>query len=134
MVDQNALAGYRRALARAGGQTITFRRVSGQAPNVATFDATVTAIFRDYVPTTPVGASTRNAAITEGLHEFIVLECDLVDARFPVPLRKNDRILLGYDDGSWSGFPEPGVLFNITEVDYGKRIFAGAIEGRAVGV
>lgn len=123
--NQQAAAGMRRALAHTG-QTVTFRRVSGQAPNVATFDATVTAIFRNYQPTQPIGSSAHNATIKEGYREFIVLEDDLVNAHFPVPLQKNDRIILG--------FPDSGELFNIVEVDYGKRIFAGAIEGRAVGV
>lgn len=119
--DQNAVAAYRRAFGRTG-QTVTFRRVSGQAPNVQTFDATVTAIFRAYQPTTPVGQSAHQAAITEGLREFIVLESDLETARFPVPLRKNDKIIVESES------------FNITEVDPGKRVFAGAIEGKAVGV
>jgi hypothetical protein len=108
------------------GQTVTFRRVTGQAPNTESTDATVTALFRTYKPSTPVGPAMHAAEISEGLREFIVLECDLIDANFPVPLAKNDRILLG--------FPDSGELFNIVEVDYGSRIFAGAIEGKAIGV
>jgi hypothetical protein len=133
MPNPNAQAGYRRMLDRTG-QTITFRRVAGQAPNTQIFDATVTALFRNYTPAAPIGGTAHNAAITEGLREFIVLECDLKNARFPLPLQKNDRILVGYDSGSLSGFPAQGELFNITEVDYGKRLVAGAIEGKAVGV
>ncbi len=39
-----------------------------------------------------------------------------------MPLQKNDKIIVGVE------------TFNIVDVDYGTRVFAGAIEGRAVGV
>lgn len=118
----NAAAAYRRALA-VTGQTVTFQRVSGQAPNAQTFDAVVTAIFRAYQPAPPIGAGVvRTAEITEGLREFIVLQDDLAAARFPLPLAKNDKITVN------------GQKFNITEVDAGTRVFAGAIQGKAVGV
>lgn len=125
MTDRNAQAAYRRMLDRIG-QQVTFRRVIGQAPNATTFDATVSAVFRAYVPSVAIGAGAHAAQITEGLREFIVLEADLVAQGFPVPLAKNDRVILG--------FPDAPELFNITEVDYGTRNIAGAIAGKAVGV
>lgn len=129
--DPGAVASYRRMLARTG-QTILFRRVSGQAPNVATFDAVVVAVFRGYQPTTPVGASAKGAAISEGLREFIVLAADLAAQNFPLPLRKNDRIIPG---AVVAGSFAPGTeLFNITDTDPYTRIIAGAIEGKAEGV
>ncbi len=122
MADANAVAGYRRALAR-GGQQVTFRRVDGQAPHAQVFDAVVTAIFRGYQPTTPVGtAAHAQAAITQGVREWIVLSDDLAAARFPLPVRKNDKIVVGTQ------------IYNITDVDPGTRVFAGAIEGKAEAV
>ena len=43
MIDANAVAGYRRAIARRG-QPVIVRRVNGDVPNTATFDARVQAI------------------------------------------------------------------------------------------
>jgi hypothetical protein len=129
--DRNAVAAYRRMLARTG-QAVLFRRVSGQAPNVATTDAVVLAVFRAYQPTAPIGSGAKSGAISEGLREFIVLQADLAEQRFPLPLRKNDRIIPGtmVDDSFVPGTE----LFNITEVDPGTRIVAGAIAGKAEGV
>jgi hypothetical protein len=131
VLELNAVAGYRRMLDRIG-QRILFRRVNGQAPNVTTQDAVVKAVFRAYQPTTPIGAGDKGAAISEGLREFIVLKADLAREGFPLPLQKNDRIILGTsEDGPFI----PGVeLYNIVEVDPGTRIVAGAIAGKAEGV
>jgi hypothetical protein len=121
-IDTNALEAYRRAIARAG-QPVAFQRVTGQAPSAVTANYQVNAIFRAYQPTTAVGgAVVRSAEITEGQREFIVLSGDLSDAGFPLPLAKNDKIIVGSEK------------FNITEVDPGTRIIAGAIQGKAVGV
>lgn len=120
-VSQAAVAGYRRALAKTG-QSVIFRRISGDAPNTATFDAAITAIFRAYQPTAAIGAGARAAAITEGMREFIVLADDLAQAGFPLPLVKNDKLIVA------------GETFNVTEVDAGTRFVAGAIEGKCVGV
>lgn len=122
MVDLGALAGYRRALARTG-QSVTFQRVTGQAPNATVVNYQVNAIFRAYQPTTAIGgAVVRSAEITQGLREFIVLASDLSEAGFPLPILNNDKIVVG---------PEK---FNITEVDPYTRLIAGAIYGKAVGV
>lgn len=122
MTDQGALAAYRRALVKTG-QSVIFRRISGNAPNTVRFDAQVTAIFRAYQPATAIGgAVVRSAEITEGLREFIVMAADLAAAQFPLPLVKNDKIVVGTEQ------------FNITEVDPGTRVYAGAIQGKAVGV
>lgn len=131
MTDPSAQAAYRNAIDLAG-QPVIFRRISGQAPNTARFDAQVTAIFRAYQPTGAIGAAAGGGAITEGLREFIVLSDDLVDARFPLPLAKNDKIIPGMIvNGS---FVPGNEQFNISEVDAGTRFFAGAIEGKAIGV
>jgi hypothetical protein len=134
MIDPNAQAGYERALERVG-TVILFRRVSGFAPNTATFDAVVRAVFRAYAPATPKGPSefnTTGIAVSQGQREFIVLAADLAAKRFPLPLKKNDSILTGAMVGST--FTPSGEVFNITEVDAGTREIAGAIVGKAEGV
>lgn len=122
MGDPAITNAYRQALVRTG-QAVTFQRVTGQAPSAVTSNYNVTAIFRAYQPTTAIGgAVVRSAEITEGLREFIVLADDLTNVGFPLPLLKNDKIIVGSEK------------FNITEVDAGTRIAAGAIQGKAVGV
>jgi hypothetical protein len=123
----NSVASYRRMLQKTG-QSVIFRRVIGQAPNATTIDATVTCILRAYSPTSPIGQGLRTAAISEGARQFIVLSDDLTNAGFPLPLAKNDKIVLVQPA------PNEMLTFNIVDVDPGSRIFAGAIEGRAVGV
>jgi hypothetical protein len=123
--NQSALGAYRRMLLKTG-QCVIFRRVTGQAPDAVTTDVSVTAVFRHYQPSVPIGAAEGAAAISEGDREFIVLVCDLEDAGFPLPLQKNDKIILG-------GVSD-GETYNIEDVDYGSRIFAGAIQGMARGV
>ena len=116
MADGTARESYRRAIARTG-QTVTFRRVTGQAPSATVTDISVAAIFRHYQPAAALGS--KEGAITMGLREFIVVSDDLAAAGFPLPLQKNDRIIFC------------GQLFNITEVDPNTRVFAGAIAGKA---
>ncbi len=49
---------------------------------------------------------------------------DLAQARFPLPVQKNDNIILS----------STGEKLNVTRVDMQKRAFAGAIELAAAGV
>jgi len=121
MIEPNAVEGYRRMLARIG-RHVTFRRVTGQAPNTVTTDVKVRSVFRNYTPSTPLGGTARSYSITEGLREFIVLASDLRSGGFPLPLEKNDKLIVEDE------------TFNIVEVDDGTRHIAGAIEGRAVNV
>ena len=53
----------------------------------------------------------------------IVMAGDLASKRFPLPLKKNDKIIL-----------ESGEELNVIEVDANKRAVAGAIELKASGV
>lgn len=120
MTDPNALASYRRAVARRG-RTVTFRRIEGQAPNAAIFDATVSAIVEDYVPQGEVLPVKREGGVTQGARRITVIDADLTAKRFPLPLRKNDRAIV---DGN---------SLNIAWVDPEKRAVAGASEMIAVG-
>lgn len=134
MSDTGAVAGYRRAIARAG-ITVTFQRWAGAAPNrQLVSSATVTAVVRDYQPDTTAEARTglaasKQGAITEGDRFIIVLADDLAAQRYPLPVLKNDRIQL---PSPASGIE--GDYLNVTEVDPFKRAMAGAIELKASGV
>jgi hypothetical protein len=121
-INENARAAYRRAFKAAGAIPVTFRRVIGQDESATATDIEVHAIFRGYSATAPIGAPAAPHDISEGDRQFIVIEEDLRDAGFPLPLVKNDAIIIG---------PE---TFNIVDIDYGTRRIAGAIEGRARGV
>jgi hypothetical protein len=123
-IDENAKAGFRRTLHKTGIRLV-FRRVTGQAPNATVADYPVEAIFRSYMPATPIGGAVAPDAISEGDRQFMVLDEDLREAGFPVPLVKNDKIILS-ENG-----PE---TFNIVDIDYGTRRSAGVIQGRARGV
>lgn len=125
MVDLNAQAGYRRAIARTG-ETVTFQRISGQPGQGATIlpigGATVQAIVNSYQVEAPVMGVKREGAITLGDRRIIVLADDLAQAGFPLPLRKNDRVVV------------QGETLNIETVDPSTRSFGGAIELRAKGI
>lgn len=128
MVDANAQAGYRRAIARTG-ETVTFQRISGQpgqgagaAILPAPAGATVQAIVNSYQVEAPVMGVKREGAITLGDRKIIVLVDDLAEAGFPLPLRKNDRAVV------------QGETLNIETVDPSTRGFGGAIEVRAKGI
>lgn len=127
--DPSIVAAYRRAFARQGvAVPISLRRITGFAPNTATVSADIVAIVRDYVPDTTVVAETgfaasKQGAITQGDRVIIVMADDLAQKRFPLPVRKNDRIMLPSGD-----------VLNVIAVDAAKRAAAGAIELKAAGV
>jgi hypothetical protein len=133
VVDQNALEGYRRALERRG-RWVTFRRVGGNAPNIGQFDATVRAIIEGYIPEKPVAEISPEGSITQGARRFTVLQDDLSQKRFPLPLQKNDKVIIVDDVEN----PSPTALLNgeslnVISVDPFKRAVAGAVEILAVG-
>lgn len=127
MSDPSILAGYRRALLRRG-QPVLVRRVSGDAPNVATFDAAVTAIVMSYTPQPDVMAIKPEGGITQGDRMVIVIADDLATVRFPLPVIKNDKIVLLDASGN------PVEVLNVTDPDPYKRALGGAIELKAEGV
>lgn len=132
MRDPNALAGYRRALLRRGRQVIV-RRISGAAPSTTVVNAAVTAIVMDYVPKAPVASLQPEGAITLGARNVIVLSDDLAAENFPLPVAKNDKIVLNADPallGTGNGDEE----LNIMSVDPYKRGIAGAIDIVAEGI
>jgi hypothetical protein len=127
-IDPNAQAAYRRARDKVGIE-VTFVRQFGAAPKAKTFSAKVTAVVRNYTPDgASVGrtdsSSSKQGAITQGDREIIVLAEDLATKRFPLPVKKNDKVVL----------VDTGEQLNIVAVDALKRAMAGAIECKASGV
>lgn len=124
MVDLSAQAAYRRAIARRG-ESVTFQRISGQAPNrtilPAPAGATVDCMVMNYMAAGDVMAVQPEGGISLGDRMIIVLADDLAHAGFPLPLRKNDKALV------------QGELLNIENLDPSKRGIAGAIEIHAKG-
>ena len=128
VVDPGAAAGYERAIARRG-RSVTIQRVNGVAPRTAMVSATVTALVQDdsddVRETSRTGyGSSEPGSISQGQRMIIVLARDLVAQRFPLPLQKNDKVIL-------SGSTEK---LNVNDVDDEKRRFGGAIEIKASGV
>jgi hypothetical protein len=121
-VDPSMLGAYRRAMKRRG-VAIVMRRVSGDAPNASTFDAPVIVILTAYQPEQDVMAVKPEGGISQGLRSVIVLQDDLQDQRFPLPVQKNDKVVL-----------DTGEVLNVTEVDPYKRALASAIELKVEGV
>lgn len=130
MADPAIKAAYERAFARLGVSVpVTFKRVTGFAPGaVTTLTAAVNAVVREYNPdTTSVAqtgyAATKMGAITEGDRVVIVMAPDLAAAGFPMPLLKNDKIIM-----------DTGDVLNVVAVDAYKRAAACAIELKAASV
>lgn len=122
----NAAAMHRRAIAKTG-QTIELQRITGAAPHTSLVTAEVTATVRnvDADTTSPSRdgySSSQLGGITQGAREIIVLADDLAAANFPLPVRKNDRVILA-----------SGIRLNVIQVDAEKRAIAGAIELLASG-
>lgn len=127
-IDPAMRGAYVRALARRG-QAVTVQRITGTAPRTVTFSATVTALVEDDPPDTNdvritgYGA-TKPGAISQTSRSVTLMASDLASARFPVPVQKNDKIILS----------STGEKLNVTEVDMHKRALAGAVTLTGVGV
>ena len=118
---------YRRAIQRTG-ELVTVRRVSGTAPRTASFSVEVYANVQTYAPETTEPSEAGYSAsqlggITQNDRKVIIVAQDLADARFPLPVQKNDKIVLANGD-----------VLNVTGVDEHKRQLAGAIELTAAGI
>jgi hypothetical protein len=118
---------YRRAIQRTG-ELVTLRRISGAAPRTVGFSVDVYANVQTYAPDTvePSEAgypASQLGGITQNDRKVIVVAQDLADARFPLPVQKNDKIVLANGD-----------VLNVTGVDEHKRQLAGAIELTAAGI
>ena len=133
-VDPNVQAGYRRMLARRG-QWVIVRRVTGDAPNVTTFNAMVLADVQDYVPKSAVSDIKPEGGITLGARNVILLACDLTSLSFQLPVTKNDKIVLNASSALLgSGVAGGDEELNIMIVDANKRLIAGAIDIVCEGV
>jgi hypothetical protein len=120
MLDSNILSSYRRAIARRG-ISVTFQRVTGQAPNVVTTTAMVDAIVMNYQVEPGVMNIAPEGGVSLGDRMIIAIQDDLRLQQFPLPVRKNDKVLV---NGEW---------LNVETIDPNKRELAGAIEVHARG-
>ena len=110
------------------GVPITFRRVSGSAPTTTVIEKKVNAVVStmspDYMSTSQTGySSSQTGAMEQNARRIIVMASDLRGAGFPLPIRKNDGVIL-----------DTGERLNITSVDAETRAVAGAIDVIAAGV
>jgi hypothetical protein len=127
-INLNMQAAHARAIGQFG-QAITVQRLTGEAPNVTALSAVVTAIVKNMPPETaaPTQAGYSSSAlggITQTDRMVIVMASDLAAAGFPVPVQKNDKIILS----------TTGEKLDVSRVDGEKRSQAGAIELYAAGV
>lgn len=122
MSNLSGVSTYRRARDRVG-ETVTFQRLAGDAPNTTVVAAAqVVAIVRNAMTGPPTGGFAGEYAVSRTERNLIVLEDDLDTQGFPLPLVKNDKVLV------------QGELMNIERIDPSKRGFAGAIDVMAIGV
>jgi hypothetical protein len=134
MIDPSAVEGYRRAIA-ARGRVVIIRRISGQAPNVGSpISVKISAIVMDYTAEAPTGETKPEGAITLGARNVIVIAADLVKARFPLPLKKNDKVVVNTDEAQLGNGAKAGdEELNIIAVDPYRREIGGAIDLVAIG-
>ncbi len=128
IINPGMEAAHRRTIDQ-WGQPITVQRLSGAAPNVTTQSATVTAVVRlmkpDNVEPSQQGYGASGlGGVTQTDRFIILMASDLAVAGFPVPVKKNDKIVLS----------TTGEKLNVTMVDGEKRSQAGAVELYAGGV
>jgi len=126
-LDPSAVRAYRDAL-RKVGRNIAVQRISGTAPRTVMFSADVQAVVHDYADDGAAAQKTGYGessigGISQTARQVILLAEDLRVARFPLPVRKNDKIILNGGD-----------KLNVVRVDAEKRSVAGALELTAVGV
>jgi hypothetical protein len=126
--NPSAVAFWRTAI-RKRGVKVAVERISGYAPNTVTFTAGVKAIVEKVTPDSAApsrdgrGAS-EPGAITQDDRSAIMLAEDLCSARFPLPLKKGDRVVL----------PETCEAFDVTGIDPYELAIAGAIKLTLTGV
>lgn len=111
------------------GVPVTFSRLTGFAPNVTQYTASVTAVVRlvlaDGEAESRAGlGSSKPGSITQDDREIIVMADDLSNAGYPLPVQKGDRVTIN----------DTTEAFDITKVDGYRRAMSGAIEMTATGV
>ncbi len=110
------------------GESIVISRYPFTTPTTA-ISASINAIIRNYAPDS--GAASRQGygsgdlgGVTQGDRSIIVMVADLQAQAWPLPVQKDDKILILSNNE----------LCNVTRVDASKRAIAGAIELEAAGV
>lgn len=125
-IDASIEQSYRDAFA-VRGVDVTFERLVGDGNNVQPVSATVTAVVTSYTPDSAVlpreGFKTSGlGTLTQGDRKILVLEGDLRQKGFPVPLKKGDKAIVGED------------RLTLMSVDTHTRALAGCYEIIASGV
>lgn len=127
-IDHGLASSSMRSIRRVG-QSVTFERMIGFAPNVTTISANVLTALRGKAPDTVeprasgYGAS-QPGGLSETEREFLVMASDLAAAGFPLPLQRGDKIII----------TATGERLSVLRVDAGRRAIAGVIEITAAGV
>ena len=128
MIDPAAEAFLASAVERVG-VTVTVKRLFGVTPNVTMFSADVKA--KVSLVQVDSGAPARDGlgagspgSIAQNDRVVIVTEKSLRAARFPLPVRKGDQVIL----------PGTDEAFDVTRVDPYKCALAGAVELIVTGV
>ena len=120
MVDLSAQSALRNMIAQIG-ESVTFQRIVGFAPNVTITQVTINARVRGYGPdrTAPSQegySASQEGAITQTDRIVIVVAADLAAAGFPMPVKKNDKVILA-----------DGTKANVELVDPHQRSTSGGI-------
>lgn len=87
MTPEQCRATYRRFLDQVG-EVVLIRRYTGAGASRPRFDVSVKARVVEYEPNELAGL------IVQGDRKLIVLAQDLIDAQFPIPLRKGDKAVV----------------------------------------
>lgn len=120
MVDSSAQAALRNMIAQIG-ESVVFQRLYGFDASTTIISANVTARVRGYTPEstevsqTGYGAS-QVGALTQTDRIVIVVADDLAAAGFPLPVLKNDKVILA-----------DGTKATVTMVDAHQRSTSGGI-------
>ncbi len=127
-IDPGLAASSKRAIQRVG-QSVTFERITGFAPNVRTIRATVTAALHGKAPDTAEPrasgyGSSQPGGLSETERELLVMVSDLAAVGFPLPLQRGDKMTIAATSERLS----------VLRFDAGRRAIAGVIEITAAGV
>lgn len=123
--DQNLKRSYGNWILKRG-VSIEIRRVTGAAPNSVAISKSVLAIVQNFLPDSFAVARqgySGPGAISQGDRRIIVMADDLAATGFPLPIKKNDTVIL-----------DTGDKLNVTQADAQTRAMVGAIEIVAAGV
>lgn len=128
MIDRSAEAFLEQAIDTVG-VAVAVTRLFGYQPNITTFSVDVRAKVAKVTPNSaapPRDGSPANApgALTQDDRTVILMAKHLRAERFPLPLRKGDKVTL----------KETGDVFDVSDVDPYTMAIAGAVTLTVTGV